>query len=93
MKPTESAAPVSRPRALPALVGRKPGLPAAVVATAALVLGIGVVRALQEGHALFPTGTVGWALSGRPAFVLETLPSFFDRSLAVMSNAPRGSRP
>ncbi|MFJ3101955.1 putative bifunctional diguanylate cyclase/phosphodiesterase [Streptomyces sp. NPDC086835] len=63
MKPTESAAPVSRPRALAALVGRKPGLPAAVVATAALVLGIGVVRALQEGQALFPGSTVGWSLA------------------------------
>ncbi|MEU0084300.1 bifunctional diguanylate cyclase/phosphodiesterase [Streptomyces sp. NPDC006274] len=62
MKPTESAAPVSRPRALAALAGRV-GLPAAVVACAALLLATGAVQTVAEGHALFPAGTVGWSLA------------------------------
>ncbi|MFF3291487.1 putative bifunctional diguanylate cyclase/phosphodiesterase [Streptomyces sp. NPDC003023] len=63
MKPTESAAPVPRPRARAALVGRKPGLPAVVVAGAALLLATTVVRTVREGHALFPAETVGWSLA------------------------------
>ncbi|MEW2636465.1 bifunctional diguanylate cyclase/phosphodiesterase [Streptomyces sp. NPDC048389] len=63
MKPTESAAPVSRPRALAALAAQVTGLPAAVVAGAALVLATGVVQTVAEGHALFPVGTVGWSLA------------------------------
>ncbi|MFD4142016.1 putative bifunctional diguanylate cyclase/phosphodiesterase [Streptomyces sp. NPDC058572] len=63
MKPTESADPVTRPRALVALLGRTPGLPLAVVACAVLVLLTGIVQAVRESHALFPSGTVGWSLA------------------------------
>ncbi|MEV4340767.1 bifunctional diguanylate cyclase/phosphodiesterase [Streptomyces sp. NPDC049590] len=40
-----------------------PALPAAVVAAAAFVLGAGFYRAYAGHHALFPHGTVGWALA------------------------------
>ncbi|MGW1214597.1 putative bifunctional diguanylate cyclase/phosphodiesterase [Streptomyces sp. NPDC002499] len=40
-----------------------PALPAAVVAAAAFVLGAGFYRAFTDDHALFPSGTVGWALA------------------------------
>ncbi|MFG3247273.1 putative bifunctional diguanylate cyclase/phosphodiesterase [Streptomyces sp. NPDC048187] len=40
-----------------------PALPAAIVATAAFVLGAGFYRAFSDGHALFPSGTVGWSLA------------------------------
>ncbi|MGW3286543.1 putative bifunctional diguanylate cyclase/phosphodiesterase [Streptomyces sp. NPDC001002] len=40
-----------------------PALPAAVVASAAFVLGAGFYRAFTDDHALFPSGTVGWALA------------------------------
>ncbi|MFE2302764.1 putative bifunctional diguanylate cyclase/phosphodiesterase [Streptomyces sp. NPDC059445] len=40
-----------------------PTLPTAVVATAAFVLGAGFYRAFSGHHALFPCGTVGWALA------------------------------
>ncbi len=40
-----------------------PALPAAVVAAAAFVLGAGFYRAFTDHHALFPSGTVGWALA------------------------------
>ncbi|MFE1286132.1 putative bifunctional diguanylate cyclase/phosphodiesterase [Streptomyces sp. NPDC058751] len=40
-----------------------PALPSAVVATAAFVLGAGFYRAFSGHHALFPGGTVGWALA------------------------------
>ncbi|MEV6050556.1 bifunctional diguanylate cyclase/phosphodiesterase [Streptomyces sp. NPDC052107] len=40
-----------------------PTLPAAVVAAAAFVLGAGFYRAFSGHHALFPSGTVGWALA------------------------------
>ncbi|MFD5819738.1 putative bifunctional diguanylate cyclase/phosphodiesterase [Streptomyces sp. NPDC127038] len=40
-----------------------PTLPSAVVATAAFVLGAGFYRAFSGHHALFPCGTVGWALA------------------------------
>ncbi|WP_329472289.1 bifunctional diguanylate cyclase/phosphodiesterase [Streptomyces sp. NBC_01723] len=40
-----------------------PALPAAVVATAAFVLGAGFYRAFTGGHALFPDGTAGWSLA------------------------------
>lgn len=40
-----------------------PALPAAVVAVAAFVLGAGFLRAFTGTHALFPSGTVGWALA------------------------------
>lgn len=63
MKPTESAAPVSRPRGFAALAGTTPGLPVAVVVCAAALLATGIVRAVQEGHALFPNSTVGWSLA------------------------------
>ncbi|MDH6219427.1 putative bifunctional diguanylate cyclase/phosphodiesterase [Streptomyces pseudovenezuelae] len=40
-----------------------PALPAAVVGVAAFVLGAGFYRAFTDEHALFPSGTVGWALA------------------------------
>ncbi|GAA2771600.1 cyclic Di-GMP phosphodiesterase RmdB [Streptomyces rameus] len=40
-----------------------PALPAAVVAAAGLALGAGFYRAYTGHHALFPCGTVGWALA------------------------------
>ncbi|MCT7355937.1 bifunctional diguanylate cyclase/phosphodiesterase [Streptomyces sp. 15-116A] len=40
-----------------------PALPAAVVAAAGFVLGAGFLRAFTEGHALFPSGSVGWSLA------------------------------
>ncbi|ELS56699.1 putative bifunctional diguanylate cyclase/phosphodiesterase [Streptomyces viridochromogenes] len=40
-----------------------PALPAAVVAAAGFVLGAGFYRAFTGGHALFPSGTVGWSLA------------------------------
>ncbi|MET9192601.1 bifunctional diguanylate cyclase/phosphodiesterase [Streptomyces olivaceus] len=40
-----------------------PALPAAIVAAAAFVLGAGFYRAFTDGHALFPSGTVGWSLA------------------------------
>ncbi|MDQ0940556.1 MULTISPECIES: EAL domain-containing protein [unclassified Streptomyces] len=63
MKPTESAAPVSRPRGIAALAGTTPGLPVAVVVCAAALLTTGIVRAVQDGNALFPNSTVGWSLA------------------------------
>ncbi|MFK4099134.1 putative bifunctional diguanylate cyclase/phosphodiesterase [Streptomyces sp. NPDC019531] len=40
-----------------------PALPAAVVAAAGFVLGAGFYRAFTGGHALFPSGAVGWSLA------------------------------
>ncbi|MGW0817763.1 putative bifunctional diguanylate cyclase/phosphodiesterase [Streptomyces viridiviolaceus] len=40
-----------------------PALPAAIVAAAGFVLGAGFYRAFTGGHALFPSGTVGWSLA------------------------------
>ncbi|MGW3627476.1 putative bifunctional diguanylate cyclase/phosphodiesterase [Streptomyces sp. NPDC000880] len=63
MKPTESAARVSRPRGVAALAGTTPGLPVAVVVCAAALLATGIVSAVREGRALFPNSTVGWSLA------------------------------
>ncbi|WP_037677699.1 bifunctional diguanylate cyclase/phosphodiesterase [Streptomyces griseus] len=40
-----------------------PTLPAAIVAAAGFVLGAGFYRGFTGGHALFPSGTVGWSLA------------------------------
>ncbi|MFM9443376.1 putative bifunctional diguanylate cyclase/phosphodiesterase [Streptomyces acidiscabies] len=40
-----------------------PALPATVVAAAALALGAGFYQAFTGGHALFPSGTLGWSLA------------------------------
>ncbi|MFD7434344.1 putative bifunctional diguanylate cyclase/phosphodiesterase [Streptomyces sp. NPDC059861] len=40
-----------------------PALPAAVVAAAGFALGAGFLRAFTDHHALFPSGTAGWALA------------------------------
>ncbi|GAA2557454.1 MULTISPECIES: putative bifunctional diguanylate cyclase/phosphodiesterase [Streptomyces] len=40
-----------------------PAFPTAVVAAAGFVLGAGFLRAFTGGHALFPSGTVGWSLA------------------------------
>lgn len=42
---------------------RPPLLPAVVLAVAAVVLTLGVVRVLAQGYALFPDGTVGWSFA------------------------------
>ncbi|SES41484.1 diguanylate cyclase (GGDEF) domain-containing protein [Streptomyces sp. yr375] len=38
-------------------------LPAGVVSAAALALGVGLYHAFDDDHALFPSGTAGWALA------------------------------
>ncbi|MEV6951647.1 bifunctional diguanylate cyclase/phosphodiesterase [Streptomyces sp. NPDC051183] len=43
--------------------GQRTVLPVAVVALSAVVLAVGVATALSNRHALFPGGTVGWALA------------------------------
>ncbi|MFH8365424.1 putative bifunctional diguanylate cyclase/phosphodiesterase [Streptomyces sp. NPDC018031] len=58
MEPTDSAAPASRLRRLV-----QPTLPAAALAVAAVAFGTGIYRVLDQGHALFPDGTVGWSLA------------------------------
>nr|WP_044955485.1 bifunctional diguanylate cyclase/phosphodiesterase [Streptomyces clavuligerus] len=66
MEPTESAAPVPRPRgfaALAGLAGMTPGLPAAVVAGAVLVLVTGIAGAVRDERALFPGSTEGWGFA------------------------------
>ncbi|MDW4898813.1 bifunctional diguanylate cyclase/phosphodiesterase [Streptomyces californicus] len=60
MKPTESAAPVSRLRGF---AGLTPPVGAVVVAIAALLLAVGSYRAVQRGDALFPDGAVGWSFA------------------------------
>ncbi|HEY9437510.1 MAG TPA: GGDEF domain-containing protein, partial [Streptomyces sp.] len=60
MKPTESAAPVSRMRSF---VGLTPRVGAVVVAVAVLQLAAGFYRTVSEGRALFPNGTAGWSLA------------------------------
>ncbi|MEU3606336.1 bifunctional diguanylate cyclase/phosphodiesterase [Streptomyces sp. NPDC035033] len=62
MEPTESAAPVPRPRGRVLPTGFT-GLPAAVLGTAAAVLVTGLQRALTAGHPLFPGGVAGWSLA------------------------------
>ncbi|MGW6535663.1 putative bifunctional diguanylate cyclase/phosphodiesterase [Streptomyces sp. NPDC055051] len=62
MEPTESAAPVPRPRGRVLPAGFT-GLPAAVVGTAAAVLVTGLQRALSTGDPLFPGGVAGWSLA------------------------------
>lgn len=63
MKPTESAAPVSRPRGFAGLGGMSARVPLVVVAVAAVVLALGIFREVRDGRALFPDGTTGWALA------------------------------
>ncbi|MFE7774645.1 putative bifunctional diguanylate cyclase/phosphodiesterase [Streptomyces sp. NPDC057445] len=60
MEPTESAAPVPRPRGIAGFAVRTPFV---IVGLAAVVLTTGVVSAVREGHALFPGGTEGWSLA------------------------------
>ncbi|MFE5797989.1 putative bifunctional diguanylate cyclase/phosphodiesterase [Streptomyces sp. NPDC056503] len=62
MEPTESAAPVPRPRGRVLPEGFT-GLPAAVLGTAAAVLVTGLQRALTTNHPLFPGGVAGWSLA------------------------------
>ncbi|MER7815436.1 bifunctional diguanylate cyclase/phosphodiesterase [Streptomyces sp. NPDC096153] len=66
MKPTESAAPVSRPRGFGGLAfvaGIASTLPFVIMGIAALTLVTGLFGALREGHALFPGDTEGWSLA------------------------------
>ncbi|MFH8880925.1 putative bifunctional diguanylate cyclase/phosphodiesterase [Streptomyces californicus] len=60
MKPTESAAPVSRLRGF---AGLTPPAGGVVVAIAALLLAVGSYRTVQRGDALFPDGAVGWSFA------------------------------
>ncbi|NEA11775.1 bifunctional diguanylate cyclase/phosphodiesterase [Streptomyces sp. SID10692] len=60
MKPTESAAPVSRLRGF---AGLTPPVGAVVVVIAALLLAVGSYRTVQRGDALFPDGAVGWSFA------------------------------
>ncbi|GCB45836.1 bifunctional diguanylate cyclase/phosphodiesterase [Streptomyces sp. NL15-2K] len=56
-----------RPSGLPGAEAERhlswPALPAVTVAAAGFVLGAGFYRAFTGGHALFPSGTVGWSLA------------------------------
>ncbi|MEU6485617.1 bifunctional diguanylate cyclase/phosphodiesterase [Streptomyces sp. NPDC046887] len=63
MKPTESAAPASRPRVRTAVAGVTSRLPSVVIAAAAVALLTGLTGALRSGHALFPGGAAGWSLA------------------------------
>ncbi|MEU2261778.1 bifunctional diguanylate cyclase/phosphodiesterase [Streptomyces sp. NPDC019645] len=66
MKPTESAAPVSRPRGFGGLAfvaGIASTLPFVITGIAALTLVTGLFGVLREGHALFPGDTEGWSLA------------------------------
>ncbi|SEO70250.1 diguanylate cyclase (GGDEF) domain-containing protein [Actinacidiphila rubida] len=68
MESTDSAraAPLlGRPAVRPSVLPARPGPLArrALTAVAATALLAGVVRLLNEGHALFPGGTVGWAFA------------------------------
>ncbi|MGW1883081.1 putative bifunctional diguanylate cyclase/phosphodiesterase [Streptomyces sp. NPDC001970] len=63
MKPTESAAPVSRPRRFAGFAGITARMPFVVVGLAAAVLATGLLSAVRDGHALFPSGVEGWSLA------------------------------
>lgn len=63
MKPTESAAPVSRPRGFAGPGGMSARVPLVVVGLAAAVLALGISLKLRDGDALFPGGTTGWSLA------------------------------
>ncbi|MDI9885184.1 bifunctional diguanylate cyclase/phosphodiesterase [Streptomyces sp. HNM0645] len=76
MKPTESAAPVSRPRGFAGLAfvgGIASTLPFVVVGLALLTLATGLFGALREGHGLFPGGTEGWSLAALTALIVGHL--------------------
>ncbi|WP_351223336.1 bifunctional diguanylate cyclase/phosphodiesterase [Streptomyces sp. NPDC002133] len=63
MKPTESAAPDSRPPRFAGFAGITARMPFVVVGFAAAVLATGLLSAVRDGHALFPSGVEGWALA------------------------------
>lgn len=63
MKPTESAAPVPRPRGFAGLGGTSAAVPLVVVGLAAVVLALGIFLEVRDGRALFPDGTTGWSLA------------------------------
>ncbi|MCX4548001.1 bifunctional diguanylate cyclase/phosphodiesterase [Streptomyces sp. NBC_01500] len=65
MKPTESADPDGRVRGLAYFAHSVSKLPAFpfVVGLAAIALATGLLQAVRDGSALFPDGTVGWALA------------------------------
>lgn len=73
MKPTESAAPVPRPRAYAACAGIASRLPNIVLAVAAFVLTAGLYGAVSGGHALFPGSTAGWALAVLTGIIVSHL--------------------
>ncbi|MFJ6017091.1 putative bifunctional diguanylate cyclase/phosphodiesterase [Streptomyces sp. NPDC092952] len=60
MKPTESAAPVSR---LQGFVGLAPSVGVVLIAIAAVQIATGFYRTVSASEALFPDGRVGWALA------------------------------
>ncbi|WP_406863288.1 bifunctional diguanylate cyclase/phosphodiesterase [Streptomyces sp. HUAS MG47] len=63
MKPTESAAPVPRPHARAGYAGFGSATGAALAGVAAVVLAVGIYRALTTGHGLFPGGVAGWSFA------------------------------
>ncbi|MFF3760287.1 putative bifunctional diguanylate cyclase/phosphodiesterase [Streptomyces sp. NPDC004288] len=63
MEPTESAAPVPRPHGRVVPLGFPSRLSAAVAGVAAVVLAVGLQRAVSGGHGLFPGGVTGWSLA------------------------------
>ncbi|MFF9429887.1 putative bifunctional diguanylate cyclase/phosphodiesterase [Streptomyces sp. NPDC014746] len=63
MEPTESAAPVLRPHGRVVPLGFPSRLSAAVAGVAAVVLAVGLQRAVSGGHGLFPGGVTGWSLA------------------------------
>ncbi|WP_411072084.1 putative bifunctional diguanylate cyclase/phosphodiesterase [Streptomyces sp. cmx-4-25] len=63
MEPTESAARVHRPHGRVVPEGLTSRLPAVVVGIAAVLLAVGLQRALTHGHGLFPGGITGWSLA------------------------------
>ncbi|HEY9372617.1 bifunctional diguanylate cyclase/phosphodiesterase [Streptomyces sp.] len=63
MKPTESAAPVPRPQARAGYAGFGSATAAVLAGVAAVVLVVGICRALTTGHGLFPGGAAGWSFA------------------------------
>ncbi|MFD7613819.1 putative bifunctional diguanylate cyclase/phosphodiesterase [Streptomyces sp. NPDC059828] len=63
MEPTESAAPVSRPRGFRRFARIPARMPSVVVGLAGLALAAGIVAAVRQGHPLFPAGVEGWSLA------------------------------
>ncbi|WP_405716752.1 putative bifunctional diguanylate cyclase/phosphodiesterase [Streptomyces sp. NBC_00046] len=70
MKPTESAAPVSR---LQGFVGLTPKVGAVAIVIAVVQIATGFYRTVSEGHALFPDGEAGWSLAALTGIIVGHL--------------------